>query len=79
MFWIGVILAIFGSLAAMHPPGAESAYFALTSIFVGAGLFTNNRKYKIAALIILVFCVVIMFGGYKRGIEYQEWLQNQPK
>lgn len=75
-FWMGVVFWVLGSVISFYP-GAEVEHFGLTGLLVSAGFLVPNRKYQIAAFIFLVLCMLAVYSGYHRGVEYQEWLQTR--
>ena len=77
-FWFGIVLGILNSLTTFVP-GAETYWFAFNAIFFAAGLFANGYKYRIAAAILLILCLVATYNGFVRGIEHQEFLKTLHK
>ena len=77
-FWFGIVLGVLGCLTTFVP-GGEAYWFGFTAIFLAAGLFANGHKYRIAAALLLILCLVATYNGYVRGIEHQEFLKTLHK
>ena len=76
IFWLGVVFFALGQIITFYP-GAETAWFLITSIMLAIGLLIR-RGYRIAAGILLCLSIAAAITGYKRGSDYQEWLSNRP-
>ncbi len=74
-FGLGVILGVLGSFVSFVP-GSEVGWFAITAVFLASGLFVPRYSTRIVAFIFLVLCLIAVYNGYHRGLEYQELLKS---
>jgi hypothetical protein len=74
----GVGLAISISVLGMFisfVPGAETAWFGTGAGLAALGLLSPSWRVRAVALGMAIVCAQFAWGGYHRGLEYQEWLR----
>jgi hypothetical protein len=77
-FWVGVALMIQGLLMSFYP-GAECWYFSIVAGLLPFGVILRKKAYKIASILLAVFAIYCVYGGYQRGVQYRDWLSTQKK
>jgi hypothetical protein len=57
-------------------PGAEFGWFLVVAGLSVAGLFIPKFGYKASAALILILALVSTYDGYRRGVEYRQWVST---
>ena len=75
-FWLGVLWFVLGSLITFYP-GVEQGWFAIAAVLTAFGFLVPQRRYRIAALVLVVLSLLWVFTGHQRSVEYQQFLERR--
>lgn len=76
LFWFGVLWFALGNFITFVP-GGEQSWFGIGAVLVAFGLFVPQRRYRLAAVVLLLLSVIAQFDSHKRGIEYRKYLEQR--
>lgn len=75
-FWLGSLWFVLGVLIDFVP-GSEQGWFTIAAVLTAFGVFVPQRRYRIAALLLVLLATAGVVAGHKRGIEYRQFLERR--
>lgn len=75
-FWLGVIWLMLGSIVTFVP-GTETKWFASAAVMLMGGFLVPRWPYRIAAFLLVAYCVTAAIASRDNGLKYRLELQQR--
>ena len=70
VFW-----GVLGSFISFYP-GAEVKWFSIGALAAALGMASTSWRLRVFAFFLLLGMLLMVWDGYFRGVQYQEWLKT---
>jgi len=77
IFIFSIILLILYQFTTFYPGAEKNSYLFLCLLLTIPVVLSDKKIIKIIGLILLIISIIGVYGGYKRGVEYKEFLDNK--
>lgn len=75
-FWLGVTWLMLGSIVTFIP-GTELKWFVTAAVMLVGGLLIPRWPYRIAALLLIAYCITAAIASRDNGLKYRLELQQR--